>query len=88
MFAAIGFSSSKSGVIACLASLFFVAMLAGGRQLPRRQRVAFVSALAVVFLAVFIFVLPTSAMVYKRGPPKDTLKVPRPTSWLVTHAWL
>ena len=59
MVVAILFSSSKSGAVACLLSLFFVTALALGRGMSRGGRFGFLAALTVLFFVVIVFLTPS-----------------------------
>ncbi|MEQ1911401.1 MAG: O-antigen ligase family protein, partial [Vicinamibacterales bacterium] len=59
MLVALLFSSSKSGVIASLFSLFFVTALALGRGLSRGRRWTFLALLTLLFLVAFVFLTPS-----------------------------
>lgn len=59
MLVAILFSSSKSGVVACSLSLFFMTALSFGRGLPRGQRWAFLGLLTLLLFAAFIYLTPS-----------------------------
>lgn len=58
MLAAVLFSTSKGGAISCLLSIFFMAALAVGRNMPPARRWRFIGLLTILFVVVFIFLTP------------------------------
>ena len=84
MVVAILFSSSKSGAVACLLSLFFVTALALGRGMSRGGRWAFLAALTVLFFVVVVFLTPSDLVQRFGSISSDQPTEGRVPIWIVT----